>query len=250
MKQHPLINLNDLHVHYGGVKALDGFSVQVNAGEMLVLMGPNGAGKSTVLKALFGMVPMTSGKIEIEGIKIFPKPHNMAKLGVAFVTQGRRVFPSLTVQENIEIGGHIIKSRSVLAECLEDVLGFFPVLHPMLHKKAGHLSGGQQQMVAIARALMSNPTILLLDEPSLGLAPKIVKELFETMQEINQQKHVTMIIVEHNIKTLLSIADRACILDKGRLVTEGDARKFLKTEALADVLLGKKKISISKQTLQ
>lgn len=239
MKKEILLQLNNIQVHYGGVKALDDATVKIDDGEIVALMGPNGAGKSTILKAIFGLAPIQSGKVIWEGSEIKLKSHEIVELGISFVPQGRRVFKHLSVYENIEIGGHAIKNKEVLKERIEEVLEIFPALKQKLHEKSGHLSGGQQQMVALARGLITDPKLLLLDEPSLGLAPKIVKEVFAKIKEINEKRNTAIIVVEHNIKSLLEIVSRAYVLDKGKVVSEGEAKDFLHSKILEDVFMGK-----------
>jgi len=234
-----LLQLTNINVHYGGVKALSGADIKTEAGEIVALMGPNGAGKSTILKAIFGIAPIESGKVVWENSEIKLKPFEIVELGISFVPQGKRVFKHLTVYENIEIGGHIIRNRKVLKERIEEVLKLFPALIPKLKQKAGQLSGGQQQMVALARGLVTDPKLLLLDEPSLGLAPKIVKEVFEKIKEINEKRGTAIIVVEHNIKSLLDIVTRAYVLDKGKVVYEGKGSDFKNSDILEKVFMGK-----------
>ena len=234
-----LLQLHDIHVHYGGVKALAGASVSIDEGEVVALMGPNGAGKSTILKAIFGLAPIESGTVAWEGQEFKPVSHEVVDRGISFVPQGRRVFRHLTVYENIEIGGWNIKSSSERKERIENVLDIFPALRAKLKAKSGTLSGGQQQMLAIARGLMTDPKILLLDEPSLGLAPKIVKEVFAKIKEINQKRKTAIVVVEHNLKSLLEITDRAYVLDKGKVLAHGAPSDLLKTDILQKVFLGK-----------
>lgn len=238
MTKEILLNLKNIHVHYGGVKALDGASVFLDEGEVVALMGPNGAGKSTVLKAIFGLAPVQNGEVFWHGKKIKPVSYEMVERGIAFVPQGRRVFRHLTVKENLEIGGWSIKRKSELKERMEDVLSLFPILREKLKEKSGSLSGGQQQMLAVARGLMTDPKVLLLDEPSLGLAPKIVKEVFAKIKEINEQRKTAIIVVEHNIKSLLEIVNRAYVLDKGEVKAEGEPKKLISSSVLEKVFLG------------
>ncbi|EKD23635.1 MAG: hypothetical protein ACD_81C00210G0007 [uncultured bacterium] len=240
MHQDSLIQLKNASVRYGGVHALEDVDVHIDAGEVVVVMGPNGAGKSTVLKALYGIEPLTKGSVVYEGTQIQPKPHEMIKRGVVFVPQGRRVFPSLTVRENIEIGGVVAGKKGLeLKKKIDEVVDLFPALKNKLGRSSGILSGGEQQMVALARGLMADPKILLLDEPSLGLAPKIVKEVFEKIAEINKTKGLAVVIVEHNIKSILAVAHRAYVLDKGRVAAEGDAKEIAGSDILERVFLGK-----------
>ena len=230
-----LLELKDVYVHYGGVKALDGASV---ASEVVALMGPNGAGKSTVLKAVFGLAPIESGKVLWHGKAIIPVSHEVVNRGVSFVPQGRRVFTHLTILENLEIGGYTIKSKKVLDERIKEVLELFPVLKSRLKDKSGTLSGGQQQMLALARGLIVDPKILLLDEPTLGLAPKIVKEVFAKIKEINDRHKTAIMVVEHNIKSLLEIVDRAYLLDKGKIVEENTPSNILGSDILEKLFVG------------
>lgn len=237
-----LLKLENVHVHYGGVKALDGASVNLDEGEIVALMGPNGAGKSTVLKAIFGLAPIESGKVKWHEEEVAPTPVAAVRRGLSFVPQGRRVFRHLTVLENLEIGGASIKDKKILKARVEEVLNIFPALRAKLKAKSGVLSGGQQQMLAIARGLMTDPKVLLLDEPSLGLAPKIVKEVFEKIKEINERRKTAIMVVEHNLKSLLSIVHRAYVLDKGQVVTEDTPEAIIKSGVLERVFLGKAKV--------
>jgi len=235
----PILQTKNIHVSFGGVKALQGVDITVNTGEVVALMGPNGAGKSTVLKAIFGLVDREEGKVIWNTDEVDMKPYEMVELGVSFVPQGKRVFKNLTVYENIEIGGHSIKNKKVLQERIDEAIELFPALKTKLKQKAGLLSGGQQQMVAIARGLVTDPQLMLLDEPSIGLAPKVVKEVFEKIKEVNEKRGTAIIVVEHNIKSLLEVVDRAYVLDKGVVVAEGEGRKFLESDVLEKVFMGK-----------
>lgn len=239
MKTETLLQLKNIHVNYGGVKALDGVSVSINEGEIVALMGPNGAGKSTILKTIFGLAPIESGEVLWEGQLVKPISYEVVERGVSFVPQGRRVFRNLTVLENLEIGGFNIRSETERKERINIVLDLFPTLKNKLNTKSGVLSGGQQQMLAIARGLIPDPRVLLLDEPSLGLAPKIVKEVFEKIKEINERRNTAIIVVEHNLKSLLEITKRAYVLDKGKIVAEGNPKDLIKKNVLEKVFLGK-----------
>lgn len=231
-----LLSLNNIHVHYGGVKALNGASVSIDEGEVVALMGPNGAGKSTILKAIFGLAPIESGTVSWEGHAFKPVSHEVVHRGISFVPQGRRVFRHLTVYENIEIGGWNVPAKE-RKERIENVLELFPALRAKLKAKSGTLSGGQQQMLAIARGLMIDPKVLLLDEPSLGLAPKIVKEVFAKVKEINERRKTAIFVVEHNLKSLLEIATRAYVLDKGTIYHEGVPSEVISRGILQKVFL-------------
>lgn len=239
MTEETLLQLKNISVKYGGVQALNKAHVAIDEGEIVAIMGPNGAGKSTILKTIFGLAPISSGQVLWHNQRIKPVPHEMVKRGISFVPQGRRVFTSLTVKENLEIGGFIIKDKNEIERRIQETVEIFPDLRKKLTSKSGNLSGGQQQMLAIARGLMVDPKVLLLDEPSLGLAPKLVKEVFTKIKEINERRKTAIVVVEHNLKSLLNVASRAYILDKGRIVNESAAQKLLNSNTLQNILLGK-----------
>jgi len=234
-----LLQLQEISVHYGGVKALDEIDVSLDEGEIVALMGPNGAGKSTVLKTIFGLAPIHSGKVLWHEKAFEPISYQVAQRGIAFVPQGRRVFTHLTVEENLEIGGFTVRNKNELKRRIEEVMEIFPILKQKRKAKSGALSGGQQQMLALGRGLMTDPKVLLLDEPSLGLAPKVVKEVFAKIKEINEKHKTAILVVEHNIKSLLGIVHRAYILDKGKVVAEGFPDKLLASDILERVFIGK-----------
>lgn len=239
MKKEILLQLHNVSVYYGGVKALDGVDIAIDKGEIVALMGPNGAGKSTILKAIFGLVPIYSGKVLWHEEEITPISYEVVQKGVAFVPQGRRVFSYLTVEENLEIGGFIIGDKKELRRRIAEVMETFPVLKKKWKVKAGTLSGGQQQMLALARGLMTEPKVLLLDEPSLGLSPKMIKEVFAKIKKINEKHETAIIVVEHNIKSLLDIASRGYVLDKGKVVAKDSSRELLESGVLEEVFVGK-----------
>ena len=239
MEKETLLQLHNVSVHYGGVRALDGVDVSINEGEIVALMGPNGAGKSTILKTIFGLAPIHSGKILWHEKEIKPVSHEVVQRGISFVPQGRRVFSHLTIEENLEIGGFIVSDKKELKRRIVEVMETFPVLKQRRKAKAGTLSGGQQQMLALARGLMTEPKVLLLDEPSLGLAPKIVKEVFAKIKEINKKHKTAILVVEHNIKSLLDIASRGYVLDKGKVVAKDASQKLLESGILEKVFVGK-----------
>ncbi len=234
-----LLKLENISVRYGGVKALDDVSIAIDEGEIVALMGPNGAGKSTILKAIFGLAPIESGEVLWHEKSIHPVPYEVVALGIAFVPQGRRVFSRLSVEDNLDMGAYIIKNKKEIQRRKQEVLELFPPLKAKRKNKSGTLSGGQQQMLAIARGLMVDPKILLLDEPSLGLAPKVVKEVFATIKSINTRHKTAIMIVEHNLKSLLEIVDRAYVLDKGRVVAKGSGREIIQSDILEKVFLGR-----------
>lgn len=233
-----LLQLEDAHVQYGGVHALSGVSIQIDEGEVVAVMGPNGAGKTTAIKSLFGIAPLSSGRVMWHGRSLKPVPHEMPSRGIAYVPQGRQVFKNLSVRENLELGGYSLPNRKRdLENNIQEVLRFFPMLREKLSEKAGNLSGGQQQMLTIARGLVADPKVLLLDEPSLGLAPKIVKEVFAKIKEINEVRKVAILIVEHSIASALSIAHRAYVLSHGRIAAQGTSESISNGDVLRKVFL-------------
>jgi branched-chain amino acid transport system ATP-binding protein len=238
MEKEILLQLHDVSVRFGGVRALDGIDISLDQGEIVALMGPNGAGKSTIIKAIFGLVPIRSGEVLWHGKKILPVPHEVVQRGISFVPQGRRVFSRLTIEENLEISGFIVGDKKELNRRIAQVMETFPVLKQRRASKAGMLSGGQQQMLALARGLMTEPKVLLLDEPSLGLAPKIVKEVFAKIKEINDKHKTAILVVEHNIKSLLDIADRGYVLDNGRVAAGDASQRILESGILEKIFLG------------
>ena len=240
MTKETLLQLQNISVHYGGVKALDDVDVLLDEGEIVALMGPNGAGKSTVLKTIFGLAPVHAGKVLWHEKEIKPVSYEVVQRGIAFVPQGRRVFGNLTVEENLEIGGFIVGNKQELKRRITEVMEIFPVLKQKRTAKAGTLSGGQQQMLALARGLMTEPKVLLLDEPSLGLAPKIVKEVFEKIKEVNEKHRTAIIVVEHNIKSLLNIASRGYILDKGKVIAKDSSQKLFESGVVEEMFIGRK----------
>ena len=233
------LKLVDISVRYGVVAALDRVSVQVRAGEMAAVMGPNGAGKSTVLKAVMGLAPVVEGDVFWRGAKLVAATHQIVKQGIAFVPQGRRVFTHLTIEENLEMGCLYLNDRAEKQRRLDAVMELFPVLHQKRRDLASQMSGGQQQMLALGRGLMAGPEMLLLDEPTLGLAPRIVREVFEKVSEINQRLHTSILVVEHNIKGVLDIVDRAYVLNRGRVVHDGTPQSVRETDILTQVFLGR-----------
>ncbi len=238
MKKDTLLSLEDVHVSFGGVKALNGVDIAVDEGEVVALIGPNGAGKSTILKTIFGIVEPEKGTVSVYGNAVKPKPHIIIKQGVSYVPQGRRVFKHLSVYENLETGGYPVEDREVVRERIKEMFDMFPMLAQKKNAKSGSLSGGQQQILAIARGLMTAPRVLLLDEPSLGLSPKMVKEVFSYIEKINREKKTALVIVEHNLKTLAKVAHRTYILARGEVVAKGDASLLSDTNLLKKVFTG------------
>lgn len=233
------LELSGVSVRYGGVTALDGVDIGVREGEVVAVMGPNGAGKSTVLKAVMGLAPVVGGRTLWRRRPLPAATHEIVKEGIAFVPQGRRVFTHLTIAENLEMGCLYLDDRAEKARRLETVLELFPVLREKRADLASQMSGGQQQMLALGRGLMANPDMLLLDEPTLGLAPIVVKEVFQKVAEISEALGVTIVVVEHNIRGALDIADRAYVLDKGKVAHAGTPRTVRETDILTRVFLGR-----------
>ena len=234
-----LLELVDVSVHYGAVVALDGVSLGVRKGEVVAVMGPNGAGKSTVLKAIMGLAPVVSGDVYWRREPLAAATHEIVKEGIAFVPQGRRVFTHLTIEENLEMGCLYLGDRAEKERRLDSVMELFPVLRQKRRDLASQMSGGQQQMLALGRGLMAGPDVLLLDEPTLGLAPIVVKEVFQKVSEISERLNTTILVVEHNIKGVLDIVDRAYVLDLGRVVHDGTPQSVRETDILTQVFLGR-----------
>ena len=233
-----MLTVENINVYYGVIHALKDISFQVNEGEIVALIGANGAGKTTTLQTVSGMLSAKSGSIRFQDQEIFRMPeHKIVKQGISHVPEGRRMFSNLTVLENLKMGAYTRKDKQEINNSLEMVYERFPRLKERTRQLAGTLSGGEQQMLAMGRALMANPRILLLDEPSMGLSPLLVSEIFDIIQEINKQG-VTIILVEQNAKKALSIANRAYVLETGRIVKENDAQALLHDEAIKKAYLG------------
>ncbi|CAI8047558.1 High-affinity branched-chain amino acid transport ATP-binding protein LivF [Geodia barretti] len=212
----------------------------VQKGEVVAVMGPNGAGKSTVLKAIMGLAPVTHGSVYWREHRLAAATHEIVKEGIAFVPQGRRVFTHLTIAENLEMGCIYLNDRAEKAKRLDSVMELFPVLYEKRKDMASAMSGGQQQMLALGRGLMAAPELLLLDEPTLGLAPIIVKEVFEKVAEISERLNTTIMVVEHNIKGVLDIVDRTYVLDKGTVVHNGTPQSIRETDILKPSIFGER----------
>ena len=235
-----ILKVDDINVYYGSIHAIKGISFEVGEGEVVTLIGANGAGKSTTLNTIAGLLRSKTGSIEFMGQSLAKVPsHKIVAKGLALVPEGRRVFLQMTVQENLEMGAFTQKNAGI-AQDLEMVYDLFPRLKERLKQTAGTLSGGEQQMLAIARGLMSNPKIIMLDEPSLGLAPLIVNDIFDIIQEINREG-VSVLLVEQNARKALSIADHACVLEQGRIVKQGTGSEIAADESIINAYLGAKK---------
>ncbi len=233
-----LLEIKDMHVHYGAIHAIQGINIKVNQGEIVTILGSNGAGKTTTLHCISGLVPISSGEILFDGKPIHTFPaHKIVAEGVAQSPEGRMVFPDLTVQENLEMGAYLREDNHKVKEDLEYMFKLFPRLLERKKQYAGTLSGGEQQMLAIARAYMANPRLLLLDEPSLGIAPILVQAIFDAIVEIN--KHgTTILLVEQNAFAALKIAHRAYVIATGEMFMEGPADELIKNEEIQKAYLG------------
>jgi branched-chain amino acid transport system ATP-binding protein len=233
-----VLELQNLHTYYGNIHALKGLDLRVEEGEIVTLVGANGAGKSTTLRTISGMVRPKQGSVWLNGKDITGLgPHEVTALGVGHVPEGRRIFPLLTVKENLEIGAWNVKSRADIQQRMEQAFALFPRLKERSFQKGGTLSGGEQQMLAIGRALMANPRVLLLDEPSMGLAPVLVEAIFEIIKEINTQG-TTILLVEQNALMALEVAKRGYVLQSGSVVFNDDATTLLNNEVVRKAYLG------------
>ena len=233
------LEIKDLHVHYGKIEAIKGISVTVNQGEIVTLIGANGAGKTTTLKTISGLRPVSSGQIIFDGQDISKVPaHERVHLGISQAPEGRGIFPGMTVLENLEMGKYHLKmKRAEIEEDLENVYHLFPRLKERVSQAGGTLSGGEQQMLAIGRALMARPKVLLLDEPSMGLAPQMIANIFRIITEINKQG-VTILLVEQNAQQALSRAHRAYVLEIGKITKEANAKDLLNDPHVKSAYLG------------
>jgi branched-chain amino acid transport system ATP-binding protein len=233
-----LLELNDLNVHYGAVHALKGVTLTVEQGKIVTLIGANGAGKSTILKTISGLVKPSSGGVTFLGREISSlPPHKIVKLGISQVPEGRIVFANLTVRDNLELGAYVRNDSTGIAADMEKVFKLFPRLKDRIRQNAGTLSGGEQQMLAMGRGLMSQPKLLLLDEPSLGLAPLLTRDIFKTICEI-RQRGTTILLVEQNARMALSVADEGYVLETGRVVLQDSAKTLLCNEQVRKAYLG------------
>jgi len=232
-----MLKIQNLKSGYNGMEVLHGIDFNVKSGEIVAIIGPNGAGKSTLLKSIFNLCDIYSGKIIFENKELTYLPtYQLINLGISYVPQGRQVFSNMTVKENLEMGGYMIDLRFKIKDLIEKIYNFFPILRERQNELATNLSGGEQQMLAIGRALIQSPKLLLLDEPSLGLAPKAIKEVFEKIQKINKQG-VSIIIVEQNAKKAVGIAHRTCILENGEIALEG-GKEILENERIKNIYFG------------
>ena len=236
-----MLKIEDLVVAYGGIEALKGISLEVKEGQIVTLVGANGAGKSTTLRTVIGLVKPVSGRVLFQGRDLLvEKTHHLAKQHITLVPEGRRIFAKLTVLENLKIGAFSRRDEKGIKADLEWVFSLFPILKERSWQLAGTLSGGEQQMLAVGRALMSRPRLLMMDEPSLGLAPLLVKEIFRIIKEINQQG-VTILLIEQNANAALRIADQGYVLETGRIVLQGSGQELLANQQVKAAYLGKRR---------
>ena len=233
-----LLEIKDLEVNYGVIKAIKGVSFDVNEGEIIALIGANGAGKTTILHTITGLIQAKKGSIVFDGKELTKTPpHKIVSMGMAHVPEGRRIFQQLSVLENLKLGAYTRKDKSEIASTLKMVYERFPRLEERKNQGAGTLSGGEQQMLAMGRALMSKPRIILMDEPSMGLSPLLVSEIFDIIKVINESG-TTVLLVEQNAKKALSIADRAYVLETGKITLSGDAKDLINDESVKKAYLG------------
>ncbi|MDF2472732.1 MAG: Phosphonate-transporting ATPase [Lachnospiraceae bacterium] len=233
-----MLTIKDLNVYYGVIQAIKGISFEVNEGEVIALIGANGAGKTTILHTITGLITPKAGSIDFEGNDLVKIPaHKIVSLGMAHVPEGRRIFAELTVLENLKMGAYTRSDKKEMENTLEMIYKRFPRLKERKNQIAGTLSGGEQQMLAMGRALMSHPRIILMDEPSMGLSPLFVSEIFDIIREISESG-TTVLLVEQNAKKALSIADRAYVLETGNIVLSGDAKELMNDDSVKKAYLG------------
>ncbi len=234
-----MLELQNIHTSYGNIKALKDINLVIESGEIITLIGANGAGKSTTLMTISGIVPCQSGKILLKGEEIQSlSPDKVVARGVCQVPEGRHIFPELTVQENLDMGAFLRKDKVGIKEDRDYVYSLFPLLAERRHQAGGTLSGGEQQMLAMSRSLMAKPQLLLLDEPSMGLAPLIIKQIFEIIKKINREHDTTIFLVEQNANQALHIADRGYVIENGRITMSDSAGKLLADPAVQQAYLG------------
>ena len=234
-----ILEVNDLNVYYGAIHAIKNISFEIKKGEIVTLIGANGAGKTSTLHAVSGLLPLKSGEVSLNGVNITGmEAHKLVTKGMAHVPEGRRIFTELTVLENLEMGAYTRNDKDGIKDDLEKMFVLFPRLAERKKQLAGTMSGGEQQMLAIARALMSKPTILLMDEPSRGLAPLLVQEIFKIIERINKEEGVTILLVEQNAHMALSVANRAYVLETGEIIKEGAGKDLLDDPDIKKAYLG------------
>lgn len=235
-----MLRVNNLNVFYGGIHALRGVTIDVQEGQIVSIIGSNGAGKSTLINAISGLVKYRDGEITYKGEKLPKQAHKIVKAGICQVPEGRVIFANLSVRENLDMGAFLRNDKSAIEKDMEKIFNLFPILKERENQIAGTLSGGEQQMLAMGRGLMSNPDIILLDEPSLGLAPLLINTIFDIIIEIKNMGK-TILLVEQNAFKALSVADKAYVLEQGSVIMEGPASDLIKNEKIQEAYLGKKK---------
>ncbi len=237
----PLLELSNIESSYGPVQALRGVSLKVPEGKIVTVLGANGAGKTTTLKTISGIIAPRKGQVKFRGADIQGRaPDQVVRAGIVQVPEGREVFPLLSVEDNLRMGAYTRRDPDGVAADLEMVFGYFPILRERARQEAGQLSGGQQQMLAIARALLARPSVILMDEPSLGLSPKLTKEIFEIIRRINRERGVSILLVEQNALMALRVADYGYVLEVGRIVMEDTGEKLAEKEDIREFYLGMK----------
>lgn len=236
-----MLRVENLNVFYGGIHALKGVNIEVEEGQIVSIIGSNGAGKSTLLNAISGIVKPKEGSIKYKNKELPRVPHKVVEMGISQVPEGRLVFANLTVRENLMMGAYLRRDKEGIEKDLQDVFRLFPRLEERINQMAGTLSGGEQQMLAMGRGLMSNPDLILLDEPSLGLAPLLVKTIFEIIEDIKKMNK-TILLVEQNAYQALSVADKAYVLEQGRITMEGSAEELLSDKSIQEAYLGKRQL--------
>lgn len=233
-----MLKVRQLEVSYGAIKAIKGIDITVREGEIVAFIGANGAGKTTILRTISGLKKADCGVVELDDVDLtHVQPHKIVSLGMAHIPEGRQIFPSLSVEENLKLGGYILNDKDKAKQNIEKMYEKFPRLKERRKQPAGTLSGGEQQMLAMARALMTDPKIILMDEPSMGLSPILVQEIFEIIKEINQNG-VTVLLVEQNAKAALSIANYGYVIETGKIVVEGEASSLLNNDDIKKAYLG------------
>jgi branched-chain amino acid transport system ATP-binding protein len=234
-----MLEIRNVDLFYGDAQALDQVSLEVGEGEVVAIVGANGAGKSSLIRTIFGMHRPAQGEIRFQGYNLVGEPpHRICDLGIGQVAEGRQIFPSMTVGENLEMGAVVPRARSGAAAAMARILDLFPRLRERFRQRAGTLSGGEQQMLAIARCLMGQPRLVMLDEPSLGLAPIVVEDVFAAVRELNTRDRLTIMLVEQNVVQSLALADRGYVLENGRIVMSGSGRELLADDGVRRAYVG------------
>ena len=234
-----MLKLEDINVFYGNIQALTDVNIEIYEGEIIALIGANGAGKTTTLMAISAIVPQKTGKIFFMGEDLRNRsPDQIVSLGISHVPEGRHIFPHLTVAENLDLGAFLRKDKKIIKEDMEYLYNLFPILAKRKNQKGGTLSGGEQQMLAISRALMARPRLLLLDEPSLGLAPIIVKQIFEIIKKINKESNTTIFLVEQNANLALKVSFRGYVMENGKIIFKGPSDGLIKNKKIKSAYLG------------